>query len=114
MSETTTTAMTIRQLTPAQNPFAPNEPKNWYDNEPSTTEFFHALSVLFPEGENFFVRSVMAFMRHPAVAADAKLREEVRGFVSQEVHHASTHIRYNKEIEGRFNHRMEKVGRFDA
>lgn len=75
--------ITVRQLTDDQRPFHQSEPYYWYNGSIASTEYFHTYSVLFPEGENFFVRSVMAFMKHPGVVNNAKLQSEVRAFVSQ-------------------------------
>ena len=103
--------ITVRELTADQKPFAAEENKYWCDGSVSVSEYFHTYSVLFPEGENFFVRSVMAFARDPRVLSKPKLKEDVKGFVSQEVHHASTHIHYNKVIASRYSHDMEGVSR---
>lgn len=129
--------ITARQLTPAQCAFAEDEPHYWCGDSAADTEYFHAYSVLFPEGENFFVRAVLAYNRHPAVEGNPALRDAVKGFVSQvtslfsacwiglfsflirsinctatqEIHHAAAHIRYNKIVAGRFNHDMEGVSR---
>ena len=75
--------LVARQLTSAQKPFQEGEEKYWSNGSIAMTEYFHTYSVLFPEGENFFTRSVLAYARHPSVTADPALLQDVRGFVSQ-------------------------------
>src|SRR5690554_3943649 len=55
----------------------------------------NALSVLFPEGEQFFVDSVRAFRDQ---INDPKLKAEVRGFIGQEAMHSLEHITMNQHV----------------
>jgi len=50
-------------ITPRQPlKIAATKEKYWYDNgNVSVTTFFQALSLVFPQGDGFFVRSVLAF-----------------------------------------------------
>lgn len=53
------------------------------------------LSGMFPEGEDFFVRSVRA---HADKITDPELREQVKGFVGQEVTHGREHRELNEKL----------------
>ncbi|MGN6606656.1 MAG: metal-dependent hydrolase [Jatrophihabitans sp.] len=54
------------------------------------------LSATFPEGEDFFVRSV----RHYAdQITDPELREQVKGFIGQEVTHGREHRALNDRLQ---------------
>src|SRR3954451_20745709 len=58
----------------------------------------HVLAVLsstFPEGENFFVRSVAAVRRE---VTDPKLRADVEGFIGQEEMHGREHHVLNERL----------------
>lgn len=70
-------------------------PRYWHSGSPSITHFFTALSVVFPEGEKFFIDSVRYFEDEDL---DPKTREEVREFVKQEAHHTYQHRIYNKIV----------------
>ena len=66
------------------------------------------LSATFPEGEDFFVRSVR---RHADQVTDPVLKEQVKGFIGQEVTHSREHVALNERLQEmgyptRFNDRM--------
>lgn len=70
----------------------------------------HAVAVLsgmFPEGEDFFVRSVRD-QRHKI--ADPELRDQVAGFIGQEVTHGREHRELNERL-GEMGYRSVKVDR---
>jgi predicted metal-dependent hydrolase len=73
-------------------------PRYWHGGDPGMTHFFTALSLLFPEGEKFFIDSVRNF---EDADLDPKTREEVREFVKQEAHHTYQHKLYNSLIAAR-------------
>jgi predicted metal-dependent hydrolase len=64
----------------------------WMGGDPVATAFYNALSATFPKGEGFFVESVRAFRE----GVPAKLAEEIKGFVTQEVMHSREHVQFNK------------------
>lgn len=64
--------------------------RHWNGGEPASTHFFNALSMLFPQGERFFIEQVRA----TADALDVT-DEAVREFVAQEAIHARQHDQYN-------------------
>jgi len=70
-------------------------PRYWLDNNYLISHTMNALSVLFPEGEQFFVDSVRAF--HDQIN-DPKLKAEVRGFIGQEAMHSLEHIAMNQHV----------------
>ncbi|OBK85537.1 metal-dependent hydrolase [Mycolicibacter sinensis] len=53
------------------------------------------LSAVFPEGEDFFVRSVRHFADQ---ITDPELKERVKGFVGQEVSHGREHRELNERL----------------
>lgn len=54
------------------------------------------LSSTFPEGEDFFVRSVR---RHADQVTDPVLKEQVKGFIGQEVTHSREHVALNERLQ---------------
>lgn len=70
----------------------------WMNGDPYLTAFCDALSMLFPEGERFFIRSVNAFMTD---IKDPALKEQVRAFVIQEALHTREHEAYNRALAER-------------
>jgi predicted metal-dependent hydrolase len=70
-------------------------PRDWYDGDPFVTTHLNALSLLFPEGERFFVDSVKQ-LRH--LVHDPELRERITGFIGQEAMHGKEHRELNKLI----------------
>jgi len=78
-------------------PFEPDEvPRDFYLDDPSLTLVMAAFSLVFPEGERFFVESVVRFKER---IADPALAARVRGFAAQEAMHAKEHTALNRMIE---------------
>ena len=71
-------------------------PKYWCDNSPFKTHFMNSMSVIFPDGEQFFIDSVKA---HRGSVTDPNLLEEVNEFIKQEVWHGYAHKQYNTWLE---------------
>jgi len=67
-------------------------PRDWYAGDPYTTTFLDALSLLFPEGERFFVDSVKCHRAH----ATGELGQAVAGFIGQEAMHGKAHREFNE------------------
>src|SRR4051794_4378586 len=68
-------------------------PRDWYSNDAFMTTYMNGLSLLFPEGERFFVDSVKQ-LRH--VVTDPQLVENVTGFIGQEAMHGREHRAFNE------------------
>lgn len=70
-------------------------PRWWLGNDPFRTHFFNAMSVLFPDGDQFFIDSVRHFRDR---VTDPALAQQIRGFIGQEAHHSREHIEYNQRL----------------
>jgi predicted metal-dependent hydrolase len=75
--------------------FGGDIPRYWHGGRRSVSLYMNGLSVFFPVGEQFFVRSVKA---HRQLVNDARLLEEVRLFCGQEGIHGREHIQYNEML----------------
>ena len=91
-----------RRLTASQRPYSRESDNNaqvlYYDNKLSVTEFINALSLLFPEGEAYFVRAVATFSGDSRVKQDSELCGNVKLFIAQEVQHSAEHFLYNEVV----------------
>lgn len=67
-------------------------PRDWHPAGAAVTRFFDNLSLFFPAGEAFFIKSVKA---HRAHVTDPALADAVRRFYQQEAFHGREHRRYN-------------------
>lgn len=79
----------VRKFDPAATEDAP---RYFFDNDPFKTHFMNALSILFPEGERFFIRSVLAYRDE---IHDPKLLKEIKEFCAQEAQHTLVHEAMN-------------------
>ena len=70
-------------------------PKYFASGEPVMSHVVAMLSAMFPPGEDFFVRSVRA---HRDEITDARLREQVKGFIGQEAMHGRGHREFNDRL----------------
>jgi len=68
-------------------------PHDWYGGDAYSTTLMGALSLLFPEGEQFFVQSVK---QHRECIADPELQRQVAGFIGQEAMHGREHRLFNE------------------
>jgi predicted metal-dependent hydrolase len=69
--------------------------RHWNGGNPAATHAFNALSFLFPQAERFFVEVVREVAAGIDLEANPELREEVNGFIAQELTHARQHTHYN-------------------
>jgi predicted metal-dependent hydrolase len=67
--------------------------RHWLGGDAYRTQFFNALSMSFPIGEQMFIDSVRAVP--PERLPDPALREAVADFVGQEASHRFVHVQYN-------------------
>ena len=70
------------------------------------------LSAVFPEGEDFFVRSVRSYRDQ---ITDPVLKEQVKGFIGQEALHGREHRAFNERLQElgyptRFTDKRVKIG----
>src|ERR1700712_4558170 len=70
-------------------------PKYFAEGDIVMSHVFTVLSSTFPEGENFFVRSVAAVQDQ---LTDPKLRADVEGFIGQEEMHGQEHRVLNEHL----------------
>ncbi len=75
--------------------FAGVNPSRTLHQNPVSSHFYNALSMLFPEGERFFIRSVKQFAH---MVKDPGLLEDIKGFTKQEIHHGQTHSQMNDNV----------------
>jgi hypothetical protein len=73
-------------------------PRDWYRGDAHLTTFWNALSLLFPEGERFFVESVRRFRDR---IEDPAQRAAIDGFVGQEAMHGRAHRAFNDMVRER-------------
>jgi predicted metal-dependent hydrolase len=72
-------------------------PRYWLEGDAHKTRFFDAMSLMFPDGERFFIDSVRAFRAD--IADDPVLNAAVGGFIGQEAMHSREHLQYNERLE---------------
>ena len=73
-----------------------NVPKYWFGGDPFKTRFFDALSVLFPEGEKFFIECVRDYRDQ---VPDPQMQAQIRDFMLQEGQHGMVHTRFNNRLK---------------
>ncbi|HUS25374.1 MAG TPA: metal-dependent hydrolase [Candidatus Binatia bacterium] len=69
--------------------------RDWHPLGPHVSQYFNAMSLFFPEGEQFFIDSVRHY--RDRVTAPRQL-EDVRGFIGQEAMHGREHRAYNQAL----------------
>ncbi len=67
-------------------------PRHWHGGRRAVSAFFDGLSIFFPEGERFFIKSVS---HHKKYVKDEDVLRDIRGFNGQEAVHTREHERYN-------------------
>lgn len=70
--------------------------RDWHSDDPLKSLVYNGLSLTFPAGERFFIRTVKRFQKE---ISDPVLSEQIRGFVKQEALHTREHVEYNQELE---------------
>lgn len=71
-------------------------PRWWFGGDAFKTRFFDAMSLLFPEGEKFFIACVRDYREG---ITDPELREQVRDFMYQEGQHGIVHTAFNDHLK---------------
>jgi len=82
-------------------------PKYFMDGDPVMSHTVAVLSSLFPEGEEFFVRSVRAYRDQ---VTDPNLRRQVTAFIGQEAVHSREHEEFNQRLRN-LGYRTDLVDR---
>ncbi len=70
--------------------------KHWHPAGTHVSMLFNTLSLLFPDGERFFIQSVRHYQDQ---IDDPVLKQQVRGFIGQEAMHGREHQAYNDALE---------------
>ena len=74
--------------------------RHWAGGDAFRSQFFNALSMSFPVGEQFFIDSVRdAAKLLPDTPEGERLRATVAGFIGQEATHRHIHGLYNAQLE---------------
>lgn len=71
-------------------------PRYWLDNDAFKSRFFDAMSILFPEGEKFFIVCVRDYRDQ---VKDPQLQAQVKDFVYQEGQHGMVHTQFNNRLK---------------
>lgn len=66
-----------------------NTERYWMANDPIATHYFTSLSLLFPEGEKYFVEAVRAVRER--VKNNPQLEKDIGAFIGQEAMHSKEH-----------------------
>ena len=86
-------------------------PEYWMNGSAGLTHFMTALSALFPAGEKFFIDSVRAVRKHPAVEANEELQKEISAFIGQEAMHTHEHAGFNASAQ-KFGHDVSLLEKY--
>jgi len=70
----------------------------WCAGDPVRTAFFDGMSIMFPEGEKFFMDAVRD---NSGEITDPVMKAEIQGFTTQEAIHSREHLRYNRMVTQR-------------
>jgi predicted metal-dependent hydrolase len=70
--------------------------RHFVDNDLVMSHFVAVLSALFPEGEDFFIRSVRNYRDQ---ITDPALQKRVKGFIGQESTHKTQHRMLNERLQ---------------
>jgi predicted metal-dependent hydrolase len=86
--------------------------RHYADGDLVMSHVVAVLSAMFPEGEDFFVRSVRYYADR---ITDPELKEQVAGFIGQEVTHGREHRALNDQLQqmGYPTRRVDRLVRFD-
>lgn len=71
-------------------------PKYWFGGDAFKTRLFDAMSLLFPEGEKFFIACVRDYRER---IENPELLRQVKEFTYQEGQHGAIHTRFNDRLK---------------
>lgn len=89
----------LHTITPRKSPdfdLKGDIPKYWLDGDAFKTRFFDAMSLLFPEGEKFFITCVRDYRDQ---ITDPALQAQVKDFIYQEGQHGIAHTDFNNRVK---------------
>ncbi len=89
------TPRTISVRRPDIDYVEPTLPKYFVADDPVRSHIAAMLSAVFPEGEDFFVRSVRNYRKQ---IDDPELKKQVSGFIGQEALHGREHRDFNEAL----------------
>ncbi|MCB1202122.1 MAG: metal-dependent hydrolase [Leptospiraceae bacterium] len=72
--------------------FSNGAPRHWLKNSGLLTHVMNSLSLMFPEGERFFIRSVNRFSDK---IKTAEMQQSLKKFAGQETQHGQQHDKFN-------------------
>ena len=70
-------------------------PRHWFGGDAFKTRFFDAMSVLFPEGERFFIACVRDYKDQ---VTDPAHKQAMLDFARQEAQHTKVHNAFNRRL----------------
>lgn len=88
----------VREIVPRKGPdfgLDGDIPRHWFGGDAFKTRFFDAMSMLFPEGEKFFIQCVRDYRER---ITDPQMQADVRDFIYQEGQHGMIHDAYNRRV----------------
>src|SRR5712692_8363265 len=88
-----------RPIVPRKDPdfgFEGDVPRYWLDGDAFKTRFFDAMSLLFPEGEKFFIACVRDYRDQ---ITDPVLQAQVKDFMYQEGQHGMVHTQFHNRVK---------------
>lgn len=71
-------------------------PRYWFGGDAFKSRFFDAMSLLFPEGEKFFIACVRDYRDE---ITDPALKAQVKDFMYQEGQHGMVHTAFNNRLK---------------
>lgn len=77
--------------------YGPEIPRHWLNGDPFKSHLGNSFTLIFPEGEKFFIRSLRPFMD---LLNKSGLKEDVRAFIGQESQHFAQHERFFDILRG--------------
>jgi uncharacterized protein len=70
--------------------------KHWHSGSPFKTHFLNSLNILFPIGEQFFIRSIKKVLKQ---VDQPGLKEQAINFIKQETEHTKEHTKFLKILK---------------
>ncbi|PJZ51457.1 metal-dependent hydrolase [Leptospira adleri] len=76
--------------------FSDDVPKHWCGGSASLTHVLNAWTILFPEGEKYFIRTIQ---KHIPSLKEGKVKRNAIAFVGQEAQHAGEHKKFWQNLK---------------